>query len=269
MNGTVCFIFLLTLLVALASCSSVETFDASIVGFEETSSRGVPSLHGLKLDPPSSTDGPLAIRFDLCERLWGQKCEVATFLSTDKPGTYRIVNLDSGGTMLSAKDLRVGQQILVNYAMRGDLEPQTLTIKDYLPPNRFLRLTIKMTLPKETEQRTLPKSIESLIIAQLSWRLPPDIGIVQDTQMAENVAVIGDLDVTYSQFEVDTQWMMRDKRTVEWVTLKTRLLDPKSSTNWADLRVSGGSQPLGNDAFSYAHESAMKHVPMFEIRSTN
>ncbi len=260
---------LVMLLLAFTGCNSVETFDASIMGFEKTSSRGVPSLPGLEIDPPSENDGPLAIRFNLCEGI-EKKCETATFVSTsEKPGINRMVNLFAGNYALSAKDLRVGQKLTVNHALRGDLEPQALVIKDYSPPHRFLRLRIKLNLLTEKEQDELAKLIESLIIAHLSWRLPSDIGIVTDREITENLNIVGDLDVIYSKFQVDTPWMIRKQRTEERLMLKTQLLDPNLLTNWLDLKFSGGSQPLGNDAFSYSYESAMMQVPLFEIRSAN
>lgn len=273
-NGPVRLLFLLTfgcLSAALlfSSCRRVETFEASIIGFEESSSHSVPSFQGLKLDPSSSDDGPLAIRYERCEG-FKKECDTETFLATaDKPGIKRTIRLDAGGATLSAKDLRIGQRVHVNFALRGDLEPQTITVNNYVRPTRFLRLDLKSSLPEQTDPYALSVGmIESLLIAHLSWRLPPDVGIIKASEVTENYKIIGELEVWYGQFSVDTQWMIRNKRTGDRLTIQTRLADPAVANNWSDIKVSGGSHPEGNEAFSpssWSYKSGMMQVPMFEI----
>src|SRR5688572_17277750 len=99
------------------SCSKYETVEAEIIGFEEKSTIGVPSLVGLKLSPPTSKGRELAIKFELCPSLPINREPACTepqiqLGEADSPGLYdHVVSVVTDQKTLSARDLRIGQRI--------------------------------------------------------------------------------------------------------------------------------------------------------------
>ena len=178
----------------------------------------------------------------------------------------RSITVGSSERRLAAKDLRIGHRILVSYAPEANLDCARAVIINYSPPVKVLRLSISIDRPEGMDGASL-EAIESIIITHLSWRLPPDIGIIKATEVPEGLTLLGDLKVAYSVYMPPTMWMNRSA-TDERLGIDTKLADANVSTNWTQLWFEGGKSPKGTGVYEFSYKGALGKVPMFELRQS-
>lgn len=186
-----------------------------------------------------------------------------------------VTTISSGGRRLADKDLRIGHQVRVLYPK--DTRPEEARAKveilNYSPPSKILRITVSIDLAK-----WLPVSPEKLedvtsdIIACLSWRLPPDIGIAKPNEIPEGSTLLGDLKVTYKRYgyrssewtsslEGPTIYMVED-----FIEIDVKLPDGNVSTNWTQLRLVGGDHIKSVDGRNVKfNQGVLRKVPSFEL----
>ncbi|MFN2502263.1 MAG: hypothetical protein ABR530_09650 [Pyrinomonadaceae bacterium] len=249
----------------------VETFDGAITALAETPSARVPSVNGLTVSPPTPTGKELFIRFEMCTGSTSHCTEGTASATLDPFSSYfgKTISIQSTDGPLRPMDLRIGQQLIVNYARKPVPGPQALIVKGYLHPTKFLRVNMLTSLPKSGQYSGWENGLNDMLITHLSWRLPPDIGLVKAGEVTDENQVIGEIALRYSLIETDTVWQLRDKKILEFLDIKTQLTEANQTSNWAAIKASGGSTPRGNNAMDWDHESTLIKVPFFEITNVN
>jgi len=176
--------------------------------------------------------------------------------------------INSNGLRLSGSDLRVGQRIRVTYSLKRQYrDAAKVELLNYSRPLKVLRVSISVVLEGGFKNFVSPESVESIVITALSWRLPSDVALVKPTANIAGLTLIGELKVTYKLVQSETGLMFRRYEFSESLDVDTKLLDPTSSTNWAQLRIAGGTRP-GNtsDINDMVNKPVLTNLPTFEIQ---
>jgi len=176
--------------------------------------------------------------------------------------------INSNGLRLSGSDLRVGQRIRVTYSLKRQYrDAAKVELLNYSRPLKVLRASISVVLEGGFKNFVSPESVESIVITALSWRLPSDVALVKPTANIAGLTLIGELKVTYKLVQSETGLMFRRYEFSESLDVDTKLLDPTSSTNWAQLRIAGGTRPGDtSDINDMVNKPVLTNLPTFEIQ---
>ena len=176
--------------------------------------------------------------------------------------------INSNGLRLSGSDLRVGQRIRVTYSLKRQYrDAAKVELLNYSKPLKVLRVSISVVLEGGFKNFVSPESVESIVITALSWRLPSDVALVKPTANIAGLTLIGELKVTYKLVQSETGLMFRRYEFSESLDVDTKLLDPTSSTNWAQLRIAGGTRPGDtSDINDMVNKPVLTKLPTFEIQ---
>lgn len=178
-------------------------------------------------------------------------------------------HVSSNGLHLTERDLRMGQRIRVSYELaRKPRSVANVEVLNYSRPSKVLRLSISTVIEGELKGKLSADSVESVVIAALSWRLPSDVAIAKVTEKAEGMTPIGELKVTYKLIGSRTEWLLRAYELYESLDLETKLMDADASTNWDRLSFTGGFSPGGSsDVNDMTTKDVLTKVPSFEIHA--
>jgi hypothetical protein len=175
--------------------------------------------------------------------------------------------MNSNGLRLNGSDLRVGQRIRVTYSLKRKYrDVARVELLNYSKPLKVLLVSMSMVLEGGFKNFVSPESVEAIVITALSWRLPSDVALVKSTANTAGLTPIGELKITYKLIQSETGLMFRAYEFSETLDVDTKLADPTPSTNWAQLRIVGGTRP-GNtsDVNDTIRTPVLTNVPSFEV----